>query len=158
MKCPGCRAELSITAAFCPACGTPSDINSTPTITHMGPRETAPNISDPQRGKKSVTSSRPPSSPRSSAEGHYIAGDTLAGRYRIVAILGKGGMGEVYRAEDLRLDQNVALKFLPVSMTQDDSARERFHREVRLAREISHPNICRVFDIGEVDGRLFLTM
>ena len=88
----------------------------------------------------------------------YVAGVTLAGRYRIIALLGKGGMGEVYRAEDLALTQTVALKFLPVSMTRDESARARFHQEVRLAREISHPNVCRVFDIGEFEGRLFLTM
>jgi tRNA A-37 threonylcarbamoyl transferase component Bud32 len=67
-------------------------------------------------------------------------------------------MGEVFRAEDLRLNQTVALKFLPASMAEDETARERFHQEVRLAREISHPNVCRVFDIGETDGRLFLTM
>ena len=67
-------------------------------------------------------------------------------------------MGEVYRAEDLTLSQTVALKFLPVAMTRDESARARFHQEVRLAREISHPNVCRVFDIGEFEGRLFLTM
>jgi serine/threonine protein kinase len=82
----------------------------------------------------------------------------LADRYRIVSLLGKGGMGEVFRAEDLRLNQTVALKFLPVAMAEDEAARERFHQEVRLAREISHPNVCRVFDIGEAGGRLFLTM
>jgi tRNA A-37 threonylcarbamoyl transferase component Bud32 len=96
--------------------------------------------------------------PRSSSGGHYVAGTTLADRYRIVSLLGKGGMGEVFRAEDLRLNQTVALKFLPASMAEDETARERFHQEVRLAREISHPNVCRVFDIGETDGRLFLTM
>ena len=67
-------------------------------------------------------------------------------------------MGEVYRAEDLKLNQGVALKFLPVAMHDDETARERFYQEVRLAREISHANVCRVFDIGELDGRLFLTM
>lgn len=87
-----------------------------------------------------------------------MAGTTLADRYRIVSLLGKGGMGEVFRAEDMRLNQTVALKFLPVAMAEDEAARDRFHQEVRLAREISHPNVCRVFDIGEADGRLFLTM
>jgi serine/threonine protein kinase len=67
-------------------------------------------------------------------------------------------MGEVYRAEDLKLTQTVALKFLPVALTENEAARERFHLEVRLAREIAHPNVCRVFDIGEFQGRLFLTM
>ena len=76
-------------------------------------------------------------------------------------------MGEVYRAEDLRLGQTVALKFLPRSLAQTDQALERFTREVRLARQVSHPNVCRVFDLGEIsevgaDGKrtelTFLTM
>jgi hypothetical protein len=79
-------------------------------------------------------------------------------RYRIVAMAGRGGMGEVYRAEDLKLSQTVALKFLPESIAQDGAALARFHREVRIARQVSHPNVCRVFDIGEADGLPFLTM
>jgi hypothetical protein len=67
-------------------------------------------------------------------------------------------MGEVYRADDLRLGQAVALKFLPEGLSQDGGALARFHREVRLARQVSHPNVCRVFDIGESEGRTFLTM
>src|ERR1700678_3629534 len=109
------------------------------------------------RGGKSFTSSSAPGS-RSSSQGQYVAGTTLADRYRIVSLLGRGGMGEVFRAEDLKLNQTVALKFLPVAMTEAEAARERFYQEVRLAREISHANVCRVFDIGELDGRLFLTM
>jgi predicted Ser/Thr protein kinase len=83
---------------------------------------------------------------------------TLLERYRIVAPLGKGGMGEVYRAEDLKLGQPVALKFLPASLLRSEDAVERFHREVRLARQVSHPNVCRVFDVGEADGQTFLSM
>ena len=71
---------------------------------------------------------------------------------------GRGGMGEVYRAEDLKLSQTVALKFLPESIAQDGAALARFHREVRIARQVSHPNVCRVFDIGEAYGLPFLTM
>ena len=67
-------------------------------------------------------------------------------------------MGEVYRAEDLKLDQDVALKFLPEKLVQDGAALARFHREVRIAREISHPNVCRVFDIGEANGVPFISM
>jgi predicted Ser/Thr protein kinase len=110
-----------------------------------------------ERSRKTFTSSSSAGS-RSSSQGQYVAGTTLADRYRIVSLLGKGGMGEVYRAEDLKLNQGVALKFLPVAMHDDEAARERFYQEVRLAREISHANVCRVFDIGELDGRLFLTM
>jgi predicted Ser/Thr protein kinase len=110
-----------------------------------------------ERSRKSFTSSSA-SGGRTPAQAQYVAGTALADRYRIVSLLGKGGMGEVYRAEDLRLNQGVALKFLPVAMHDDEAARERFYQEVRLAREISHSNVCRVFDIGELDGRLFLTM
>lgn len=67
-------------------------------------------------------------------------------------------MGEVYRAEDLKLDQDVALKLLPEKLVQDGAALARFHREVRIAREISHPNVCRVFDIGETNGVPFISM
>jgi serine/threonine-protein kinase len=90
--------------------------------------------------------------------GKFIAGTVLAGRYRIIGLLGKGGMGEVFKAEDIKLNQNVALKFLPDSLEKDRFALERFHAEVRNARQVSHQNVCRVFDIGEVDGRHFLSM
>jgi hypothetical protein len=67
-------------------------------------------------------------------------------------------MGEVYRADDLRLGQAVALKFLPVLRGSNPTDLARFHNEVRLARQVSHPNVCRVFDIGDADGVPFLTM
>jgi len=87
-----------------------------------------------------------------------VPGTILADRYRIVGLLGKGGMGEVYRADDLKLAQPVALKFLPDHLMADSAAMARFHREVRVARQVSHKNVCRVYDIGETDGRLFLSM
>jgi serine/threonine-protein kinase len=90
--------------------------------------------------------------------GGFAPGTVLADRYRIVAMLGRGGMGEVYRADDLRLNQPVALKFLPASLERDAKARERLLAEVRNARSVSHPNVCRVYDVGEVQGRTFLTM
>jgi len=67
-------------------------------------------------------------------------------------------MGEVYRAEDLKLSQVLAIKFLPEKLSQDPAALARFHSEVRIARQVSHPNVCRVFDIGDADGVPFLTM
>jgi serine/threonine-protein kinase len=67
-------------------------------------------------------------------------------------------MGEVFRADDLRLGQQVALKFLPPDLTRDPDRLARFHNEVRLARQVSHPNVCRVYDIGEVEGETFLSM
>jgi serine/threonine-protein kinase len=88
----------------------------------------------------------------------FVAGTILAERYRIVGMLGRGGMGEVYRADDLKLGQPVALKFLPERLSDDGGALARFHREVRVARQVSHRNVCRVYDIGEIDGQQFLSM
>jgi Protein kinase domain len=97
--------------------------------------------------------------PVSSHEERFLPGTVLAGRYRVVNLLGRGGMGEVYRATDLTLQQTVALKFvLPEFSSHDQKARDRFLNEVRAAREISHPNVCRVHDIGELDGHLYLSM
>jgi hypothetical protein len=86
------------------------------------------------------------------------AGAIIAGRYRLVTMLGRGGMGEVYRADDLTLDQAVALKFLPESVTAGDERLNQFHNELRIARRVSHKNVCRLYDLGEAGGRRFLTM
>ena len=90
--------------------------------------------------------------------GRFAPGAILDGRYRVLGLLGRGGMGEVYRADDLRLGQQVALKFLPVVLSRDPVRLAQFHNEVRTARQVSHPNVCRVYDIGEIDGQLFITM
>ena len=82
----------------------------------------------------------------------------LAGRYRVIGLLGRGGMGEVYRADDLKLGQPVALKFLPEAVEQDPHRLARFLNEVRVALRVSHPNVCRVHDIGEVDGQHYISM
>jgi serine/threonine-protein kinase len=95
--------------------------------------------------------------PRSGAP-RFAAGQTIAKRYRIVAPLGRGGMGEVYRADDLRLAQVVALKFLPARLARDADLLRRYRDEVTAARRIAHPNVCRVYDLGEADGLTFLTM
>jgi serine/threonine-protein kinase len=82
----------------------------------------------------------------------------LAERYRIIGLLGRGGMGEVYRADDLKLGQPVALKFLPRLLADDPTRLARFYAEVRIARQVSHPNVCRVYDVGELDGQHYLSM
>ncbi len=94
----------------------------------------------------------------SADEGRFLPGTLLVDRYRIIGPLGKGGMGEVYRATDIRLGQTVALKFLPEEAAADPGKLARFHNEVRVARHVTHPNVCRVYDIGEVDGVPFLSM
>jgi predicted Ser/Thr protein kinase len=90
-------------------------------------------------------------------EGRFRAGALFANRFRIVAALRPGGMGEVYRAHDLELGQPVALKFLR-AFRSDERARAHLRTEVRLARQIAHPNVCRVYDIGESHGELYLSM
>src|SRR5687768_7794426 len=90
--------------------------------------------------------------------GRFPPGTLLGGRYRIVGRLARGGMGEVYRADDLKLGQPVALKFLPAEVDRDPARLMQLHNEVRMARQVSHPNVCRVYDIDEVDGHTFLSM
>jgi serine/threonine protein kinase len=97
------------------------------------------------------------SSSSSAEEGRFPAGTVLAGRYKILGLIGRGGMGEVYRAYDLILNQAVALKFL-VEGNVSEAALARFRNEVRIARQVSHPNVCRVYDIGFVEGSHFLSM
>jgi predicted Ser/Thr protein kinase len=122
------------------------------------------NTSDPTRrhpkppAPQAVPNPAPHSSDDGQREAWFVTGAILAGRYRIVGLLGKGGMGEVYKAEDLKLKQTVALKFLPESIALDGGMLARFHNEVRIARQVAHPNVCRVYDIGEVEGLSFLSM
>ena len=90
--------------------------------------------------------------------GAFTPGTVLAGRYRVIALLGRGAMGEVYRADDLKLGTAVALKFLPRALAADPSRYQRFLAEIRLSRQVSHPNVCRVHDIADIDGMPVLSM
>jgi len=98
------------------------------------------------------------SSAPSPPQSRFVPGTVIAGRFRIVALLGRGGMGEVYRADDLRLDQPVALKFLPAKYSSDPTRLSHLLREVRLAREITHPSVCRIHDYFEAEGHHFISM
>ncbi len=131
-NCPKCAGEVRDGWRVCPACAAPLEAETEFVFTESSPSS-------------------------SIEEGRFPAGTVLAGRYRILGLIGKGGMGEVYRSYDLILNQPVALKFLAgAQMTEASLA--RFRNEVRIARQVSHPNVCRVYDLGMVEGLQFLSM
>src|SRR5437867_11249953 len=124
----------------------PPPAPTAPAAPRMPPRSSSPLQLSSESPTRTATR-RPPgpdaartSSSGSLDHGRFLPGTLLTGRYRIIGLLWRGGMGEVYRADDLKLGQAVALKFL------------------KLARQVSHPNVCRVYDVQETDGRHFLSM
>src|SRR4030095_7929206 len=152
-KCPQCAAEVSELQSTCPACG--SSFHDQAAETEVLPAD--PQANTPTRLENTSKRNKTPVTTSGSA-GRLLAGTILAGRYRIVGLIGKGGMGEVYKADDLELDQTVALKFLPEDLTRDEELLKRFRGEVRNARQVSHANVCRVFDIGETEALYYITM
>src|SRR5215472_6177282 len=155
-RCTACGSDVE-NKPFCSECGSPlRRASSAPS------RAEAPTVAVEVTADMGTPAPlvRPPSRPSSHSsrdEGRFAPGMLVAGRYRIIALLGRGGMGEVFRADDLSLGQPVALKFLPQAMT-DEYMLERFRNEVRIARRISHPNVCRVYDIGQTEDHVFLSM
>ena len=154
MRCSSCSAVLPEASRFCPACGAPAGSPSqlltglaTPSVAEAALR----------RGASDSPVGRLASSP-SLDGGGFAPGTILGERFRIIGLVGRGGMGEVYRADDLKLGQPVALKFLPEKLASEPAWIERFYAEVRHARGVSHPNVCRVYDVGEIEGRHFLSM
>ena len=141
LRCPRCNSEIAPDQQFCGRCGaaaTPSsEVGTVAMSGGMATRLSRTSTPQPER---------------------FPAGSVVAQRYRISGRIGKGGMGEVYKAYDLILEQDVALKFLPADVVASEETLERFRHEVRLARTVSHPNVCRVYDIGEIEGMPFLSM
>jgi hypothetical protein len=152
LACPACATPVDPSARSCPACGSGIDIADSPTSTAPRPAGTPSPTPSPDRLRT------PTDGPGHRPGERFVPGTVLAGRYRIVGLLGRGGMGEVYRADDLKLEQPVALKFLPLGLHSDEGRLARFYREVRVARQVSHPAVCRVYDVGEAEGHFFLSM
>src|SRR5688572_21400244 len=119
-ECRRCSAALEAGARFCPSCGAAVAL-AEDDLTHSAPWPRRPS-------RNTLTHDR------------FLPGSMLAGRYRIVALLGRGGMGEVYRADDLKLGQTVAPKFLPPRFATDPERLPRFLIEVRTPRQAPHPN------------------
>ncbi|MCP4899416.1 MAG: protein kinase [bacterium] len=151
--CPSCSAKLPALERFCPRCG--ASLPSSPSAS-------GPSLSQDSDDLTIDSPSAQPSEfsePAVSGDSELLTpGQILSNRYRIVSFIGRGGMGVVYRADDMKLGQAVALKFLPAKLANQESWLQRLYQEVRVAREVSHPNVCRVHDVGEVDGRHFLSM
>jgi len=141
-RCPTCSHECAQDSRFCSSCAAPLDATSAETVVLASAALSVPRLS--------TTSSVD--------EGRFLPGTVVAGRYRIAGLLGRGGMGEVYRATDLTLGQAVALKFLPETTASDDRALARFYNEVRIARQVTHPNVCRVYDVGVAQGLHYISM
>jgi serine/threonine protein kinase/tetratricopeptide (TPR) repeat protein len=129
-RCPKCNTNNPDTVKFCGECGTPL-----PSLDGVEVTETM------EAPKEELT-----------------RGTTFAGRYEIIEELGKGGMGRVYRVEDTKLKQEIALKLIKPEIAKDKKTIERFRNELTLARNIRHNNVCGMFDLGEFDGAHFITM
>ncbi|MCP4659283.1 MAG: serine/threonine protein kinase, partial [bacterium] len=154
MRCRFCGTTVPDAEDTCPSCvaslGEPKDPQAPTTVV-------LPERDSPGRPRARTDEDRSP--PRSSPDAsRFRPGDVLADRYRMVSMLGRGSMGEVYRADDLKLGQPVALKFLPAGLELDEQALARLLDEVKIARQITHPNVCRVFDVGEWEGIPFISM
>jgi len=145
--CTQCAHAIPEGSRFCPACAAPVH----PAVLGVATGDVTKTSSQATTPVSRISSSSGP-------HGRFEPGTRLGTRYRVVGLLGRGGMGEVYRADDLELGQSVALKFLPPALAGNAAELARFRGEVRVARQIAHPNICRVYDIGEADGHVFLSM
>jgi predicted Ser/Thr protein kinase/predicted esterase len=132
MKCPKCQGDISDDSRFCSKCGTPIHLSEEIFI------------SQTRTILRQVEELRP--------------GTTLAGKYKIIEVSGRGGMGIVYKAEDAKLKRSVALKFLPPELIQDEEAKERFVLEAQAAAALSHPNICTIHEIDEEEDKSFIAM
>ncbi len=158
LVCPSCKRVIATPGRFCPECG--AALAVPPPAAPAPPAPAQPPAPGPPEGRTVSTSDTPSSArpPSSSVHGRFEPGTRLGTRYRVVGLLGRGGMGEVYRADDLELNQSVALKFLPEKVARNAGDLARLRQEVRVARQIAHPNVCRTYDIAEADGQVFVVM
>src|SRR6266702_2306319 len=147
MQCPVCQADNPSSAATCEKCNTPFPFSDA-TI--------SPTDSGQKAGWSAATPVRPSSD--AAAKGQLKPGSVLAERYEILQLLGQGGMGAVYKARDKELDRIVALKLIRSEFAKNPEILRRFKQELILARQVTHKNVIRIYDLGQADGIKFITM
>src|SRR5271154_414033 len=154
MECPHCHSSNSPTAERCIKCDTPFEFSgATMAATAAGV------LTPPRTDLDNFAKGWSLPSPAAGATGTVLAPGTLLGtRYEIVQILGQGGMGAVYKANDLELDRIVAVKVIRPELGAQPEILQRFKQELILARQITHRNVIRIFDLSEANGIKFITM
>src|SRR6266481_1213390 len=147
MQCPVCQADNPSSAATCEKCSTPFPLSDA-------------TISPTDSGQKAGWSAAAPVRPSSdaAAKGQLKPGSVLAERYEILQLLGQGGMGAVYKARDTELDRIVAVKLIRSEFAKNPEILRRFKQELILARQVTHKNVIRIYDLGQADGIKFITM
>ena len=154
-SCPKCSRDVDRASRFCSSCGASlASGDDDQTVVTEGSGSSGASGSSSSGSTPSAVWLHSQSSP----DARFTPGTLLGGRFRIIGLVGRGGMGDVYRADDLLLGQPVALKFLPPALAQHPDRLARFYGEVRIARQVSHPNVCRVYDVGEIDGLPYMSM
>jgi eukaryotic-like serine/threonine-protein kinase len=156
MQCPLCQTENPPTAASCTKCSTPLPLNDQ-TLDGNVPVGSLPAGTTPSGTSAwSIAVTPPPGAPY--AQGEELVGTFLAERYEILELLGQGGMGAVYKARDTELERLVALKLIRADLASNPEILRRFKQELILAREVTHRNVIRIFDLGQAKGFKFITM
>src|ERR1700716_357995 len=156
MNCPFCQAENPPTAASCAKCSTPLPGNNETLVATLS-GGTLPSRTSPRATSAwSMAVAPPPDAPY--AQGEELVGTVLAERYEILQLLGQGGMGAVYKARDTELERFVALKLIRADLASNPEILRRFKQELILAREVTHRNVIRIFDLGQAKGFKFITM
>src|ERR1700722_20211081 len=155
MQCPLCQAENPPSAVSCTKCSTPLPVDDRTIEGSLNDPDTSCDVDQTLMHGWSA-----PSAPKrhTLATERFEPGRMLGNRYQILQLLGEGGMGAVYKANDRELDRLVALKIIRPSLALSSEILHRFKQELILARQVTHRNVIRIFDLGEADGIKFITM